>query len=41
MERDLTKRRQALDVNIDEKKKLKRMYDESLSRRIPNTRAAQ
>ena len=27
MQRDLDKRRQALQVNIDEKKKLKRMYD--------------
>jgi hypothetical protein len=41
MQRDLDKRRQALEVNIEEKSKLKRMYDESFSRKIPNTRAAQ
>ena len=41
MQRDLDKRRQALDVNVEEKNKLQRMYDESLARRVPNSRAAQ
>ena len=41
MQRDLDKRRQALKVNIEEKNRLKRMYDESLAVKIPNSRAAQ
>lgn len=41
MARDLNKRRQALDVNIREKDRLKKMYEESLARRVPNSRAAE
>jgi hypothetical protein len=41
MQRDLDKRKQALDANIEEKNKLKRIYEESLARKVPNTRAAQ
>lgn len=37
MPRELEKRRNALQVNFDERDKLKRMYDESLARIAPNS----
>lgn len=41
MQRELDKKKQALEVNVEEKNRLKRMYEESLTRRVPNSRAAE
>jgi hypothetical protein len=38
--REVEKRKNAYKVNVDERDKLRRMYDSSLARRIPNSTAA-
>jgi hypothetical protein len=40
MPREIEKRKNAYQANVDERDKLKRMYDESLARRVPNSLAA-
>jgi hypothetical protein len=40
MPREIEKRKNAYQANLDERNKLNRMYDESLARRVPNSVAA-
>jgi hypothetical protein len=40
MPKEIEKRKNAYQVNVDERDKLKRMYDQSLNRRIPNSVSA-